>query len=75
MGHEVNKPGKCPAQPTIARRAHFCRSDKDCYGSEKCYVTKVGRECEEPLQKRMFRLTDQVHSSGQSISAAQDANP
>ncbi|KFD47266.1 hypothetical protein M513_11866 [Trichuris suis] len=72
---EVNKPGKWPAAPTIARKAHFCRSDKHCDGSEKCYVTKVGRECEKPLQKRTFPLTHQIHSCRRSISAAQNVNP
>ncbi|KFD44782.1 hypothetical protein M513_14341, partial [Trichuris suis] len=49
--HEVNKPGKCPAEATIAKKAHFCRSDKDCEGSEECYAAKAGLECEEHLQK------------------------
>ncbi|KFD44839.1 hypothetical protein M513_14284, partial [Trichuris suis] len=29
----------------------FCRSDKDCDGSEKCCLTKVGKECVNPVQK------------------------
>ncbi|KFD59977.1 hypothetical protein M514_27849, partial [Trichuris suis] len=48
---EVNKPGECPAEPTIAGKALFCRSDKDCDGSEKCCLTKVGKECVKPVQK------------------------
>ncbi|KFD45056.1 hypothetical protein M513_14067 [Trichuris suis] len=50
--HEVNKPGKCPAEPTIAGEQLFCRSDKDCDGSEKCCVTKVGMECVKPVDKQ-----------------------
>ncbi|KHJ48440.1 WAP-type 'four-disulfide core, partial [Trichuris suis] len=53
---EVNKPGKCPAEPTIARKAHFCRSDKDCDGSGKCCVTKVGKECVKPVQKQEYQI-------------------
>ncbi|KFD54082.1 hypothetical protein M513_05101 [Trichuris suis] len=48
---DVNKPGQCPAEPPITGRALFCRSDKDCDGSEKCCVTKVGKECVKPVQK------------------------
>ncbi|KFD44744.1 hypothetical protein M513_14379, partial [Trichuris suis] len=51
IGQEVNKPGECPAEPTIAGKALFCRSDKDCDGSEKCCLTKVGKECVKPVQK------------------------
>ncbi|KFD45305.1 hypothetical protein M513_13819, partial [Trichuris suis] len=51
IGHEVNKPGECPAEPAVAGKALFCRSDKDCDGSEKCCLTKVGKECVRPVQK------------------------
>ncbi|KFD44755.1 hypothetical protein M513_14368, partial [Trichuris suis] len=48
---DPNKPGECPAEPTVAGKALFCRSDKDCDGSEKCCLTKVGKECVQPVQK------------------------
>ncbi|KFD72913.1 hypothetical protein M514_14817 [Trichuris suis] len=75
IGHEVNKPGKCPAESTIAGKALFCRSDKDCDGLEKCCVTKVGKECAKAVEKRMLPLAHQIHSCSPSISAAQDAKP
>ncbi|KFD59155.1 hypothetical protein M514_28666 [Trichuris suis] len=67
IGQDPNKPGECPAEPTVAGKALFCRSDKDCDGSEKCCLTKVGKECVQPVQKRMFPLT---HSKYISAAAA-----
>ncbi|CDW59998.1 WAP domain containing protein, SLPI-like [Trichuris trichiura] len=54
IGKEVKRPGSCPAAPAVTGKALFCRSDKDCDGSEKCCFTKVGKECVRPTEERML---------------------
>ncbi|KFD69562.1 hypothetical protein M514_18178 [Trichuris suis] len=58
IGREVIKAGECPAAPEVTGRALFCKSDGDCDGSEKCCLTKVGKECVKPVQKRTSPLTE-----------------